>query len=230
LCHSDLFNFNSPITGGPTVAGRFFSSTPTAPGSVRFGSAPGSVPASLGLAHVGTKAALSFAFAFLRRAWRNGDDLDLCTELLQESLAALQSLPEATLFDEDSSISPIWLEALERASKFLKSVVCGDINGGSLTLAASMANTIPTIDRQVALALLFELALQRGLLRQIVELVLLMLRLWDDSMKGDHHETGSGRGLSAPLVPLLRRFEYLQPMKSSARQSSANLPNGSPYR
>ena len=44
---------------------------------------PGHVHAALGLAHVGTRAALSFAFAFLRRAWRNGDDLDLCTELLQ---------------------------------------------------------------------------------------------------------------------------------------------------
>ena len=45
----------------------------------------GHAHAALGLAHVGTRAALSFAFAFLRRAWRNGDDLDLCTELLQVS-------------------------------------------------------------------------------------------------------------------------------------------------
>ena len=45
--------------------------------------AGGRMHAALGLAHVGTRAALSFAFAFLRRAWRNGDDLDLCTELLQ---------------------------------------------------------------------------------------------------------------------------------------------------
>lgn len=37
-----------------------------------------------GLIKVGSQAALSFAFAFLRRAWRSGDDTDLCCELLQE--------------------------------------------------------------------------------------------------------------------------------------------------
>ena len=80
--------------------------------------------AALGLAHVGSRAALSFAFAFLRRAWRSGEDADLCTELLQESLEALQALPEALLFDE-SSVSSVWLEVVERASKFLRSVVDG---------------------------------------------------------------------------------------------------------
>ena len=116
-------------------------------------------------------------------------------------MSALRSLPEATLFEEDSSISPIWLEVLERASKFLKSVVCGDINGGSIATGkclrhaatiffltmmlewlvsnllslwwmdslfealcsspvTSSSTSIPTVDRHVALAMLFELALQ----------------------------------------------------------------------
>ena len=78
----------------------------------------------MGLARVGSRAALSFAFAFLRRAWRSGEDSDLCMELLQESLEALQSLPEASLFDE-GSVSSVWLEVVERASKFLHSVVAG---------------------------------------------------------------------------------------------------------
>ncbi|KAK0062235.1 E3 ubiquitin-protein ligase HERC2 [Biomphalaria pfeifferi] len=39
--------------------------------------------ATYGLARVGSRAALSFAFAFLRRAWRSGEDADLCGELLQ---------------------------------------------------------------------------------------------------------------------------------------------------
>ena len=39
--------------------------------------------ATLGLGKVGSRAALNFAFAFLRRAWRSGEDADLCTELLQ---------------------------------------------------------------------------------------------------------------------------------------------------
>ncbi|KAK7452260.1 hypothetical protein BaRGS_00039741, partial [Batillaria attramentaria] len=80
--------------------------------------------ATMGLARVGSRAALSFAFAFLRRAWRSGEDADLCSELLQESLDALRSLPEATLF-EDGSVSSVWLEVVERATKFLHSVVAG---------------------------------------------------------------------------------------------------------
>lgn len=80
--------------------------------------------ATLGLARVGSRAALSFAFAFLRRAWRSGEDSDLCSELLQESLDALRSLSEATLFNENN-VSSVWLEVVDRASKFLRSVVLG---------------------------------------------------------------------------------------------------------
>ena len=76
------------------------------------------------MARVGSRAALSFAFAFLRRAWRSGEDSDLCTELLQESLEALQSLPEASLFEE-GTVSTVWLDFVERATKFLNSVVAG---------------------------------------------------------------------------------------------------------
>lgn len=77
-----------------------------------------------GLARVGSRAVLSFAFAFLRRAWRSGEDSDLCSELLLESLQVLRSLPEATLFDELSA-SGVWLEVVERSSKFLQAVVEG---------------------------------------------------------------------------------------------------------
>lgn len=78
----------------------------------------------MSLARVGARTALSFAFAFLRRAWRSGEDSDLCSELLQESLESLQALPEATLFDE-SSLSKVWLEVVDKATSFLKSVVVG---------------------------------------------------------------------------------------------------------
>ena len=85
---------------------------------------PTSEKATMGLARVGSRAALSFAFAFLRRAWRSGEDSDLCSDLLLESLEALRSLPEGTLFDE-SSMSSVWLEVVERSFKFLRSVVEG---------------------------------------------------------------------------------------------------------
>lgn len=53
-----------------------------------------------------------------------GEDVDLCSELLTESLEALQLLPVATLFEE-SNVSPIWLEVVERSTKFLRQVVSG---------------------------------------------------------------------------------------------------------
>lgn len=53
-----------------------------------------------------------------------GEDIDLCSELLTESLEALQLLPAATLFDEDN-VSPVWLEVVERSTKFLKQVISG---------------------------------------------------------------------------------------------------------
>ena len=68
--------------------------------------------AAMGLARVGSRAALSFAFAFLRRAWRSGEDQDLCSDLLSESLEALQALPEASLFDS-KAVSAVWLEVVE---------------------------------------------------------------------------------------------------------------------
>ena len=42
--------------------------------------------AAQGLARLGSRTALSFAFAFLRRAWRSGEDSDLCSDLLQVNL------------------------------------------------------------------------------------------------------------------------------------------------
>lgn len=87
----------------------------------------------MGLARVGSRAALSFAFAFLRRAWRSGEDADLCSELLLESLEALQSLPEATLFEE-GSVSGVWIEVVDRATKFLHSVVGGYVFRGKLSV------------------------------------------------------------------------------------------------
>lgn len=79
---------------------------------------------AIGLARVGSRAALNFSFAFLRRAWRLGEDIDLCSELLNESLDALKMLPVATLYDQ-KNISPVWLEVVERSIKFLRQVVTG---------------------------------------------------------------------------------------------------------
>ncbi|KAK7097783.1 E3 ubiquitin-protein ligase HERC2-like isoform X3 [Littorina saxatilis] len=165
--------------------------------------------ATMGLARVGSRAALSFAFAFLRRAWRSGEDADLCSELLQESLDALRSLPEATLFD-DGCVSSVWLEVVERATKFLHSVVAGDLSGSA---SAHSSSKIPTQDQQIALCLLMELAVQRGSLGHILSAVLLLLNLWNNS---HHHYDNrvSSSLLAAPLIPLLQRFENVHNSKS----------------
>lgn len=165
--------------------------------------------ATLGLARVGSRAALSFAFAFLRRAWRSGEDSDLCSELLQESLDALQSLPEASLFDE-GSVSGVWLDVVERASKFLHSVVSGDIYSSN---SDSGKSAVPVHDQQIAVALLVELAIQHGTLSHVLNCVLLLLNLWNNSHH-DYDNRVSSNLYSAPLIPLLKRFQNIQCAKA----------------
>ncbi|KAJ8950705.1 hypothetical protein NQ318_012785, partial [Aromia moschata] len=95
---------------------RYFIALSRVPHSVGFdhyvarksSSKPASLDPATGLARVGSRAALNFSFAFLRRAWRLGEDMDLCSELLNESLEALRMLPVATLF-EQNKVSPVWL-------------------------------------------------------------------------------------------------------------------------
>ena len=77
--------------------------------------------ATVGLARVGARAALSFAFAFLKRAWYSGEDSELCTDVLQEALEILQNLPVALLFDT-SIVSEVWLEVVDRSMKFLMDI------------------------------------------------------------------------------------------------------------
>ncbi|KAI0242379.1 hypothetical protein LSAT2_013651 [Lamellibrachia satsuma] len=170
---------------------------------------PTTEKATLGLARVGSRAALSFAFAFLRRAWRSGEDSDLCSDLLHESLDALRSLPEGTLFDE-SSMSSVWLEVVERSFKFLRSIVEGDIS----TSAPTKVNHVPLVDQQTALALLLELAVQRGSLSHILQVVLLLLKLWRSS-RHQHDNRFTSNLTCAPLAPLLRRFEQIEGLKKT---------------
>lgn len=163
--------------------------------------------ASAGLAKVGTRAALNFSFAFLRRAWRSGEDSDLCTEILKESLEALQSLPEANLFD-DAGVSSVWLEVVDRSTKFLRQVVLGEDNSGNIS------HEIPLQDQHYALCLLLELAVQRATLSHLLEAVLLLLRLWNK--RTDNRDNRNDTIIeNPPLVPLLRRLSNIESFKGS---------------
>ncbi|KAK7864133.1 hypothetical protein R5R35_007650 [Gryllus longicercus] len=199
------------VAAGTPTASSAVGAAPTTPGSLR--STKAGEKATISLARVGSRAALNFSFAFLRRAWRSGEDADLCSELLSESLEALRSLPEATLFDE-SAVSPVWLEVVERSAKFLRQVVLGDGNTGGTSRSSAGWGEVPPADRHTALCLLLELAVQRGALSGLLDAVLLLLRLWDGAKyQLDNRVVSSG--WSAPLVPLLRRFERVPCAKAA---------------
>ena len=157
------------------------------------------VQGTQGLARLGSRAALSFAFAFLRRAWRSGEDGDLCTDLLEETLDALRLLPPASLFDE-STVSSVWLEVVDRTSKFLRSVVQGQMD----------SIEVPLKDRHTALILLLELALQRGSLHEILKMVKLLLDLWSLGQRSRQDNRAGLRDSCAPIIPFLRRFEEIE--------------------
>lgn len=161
--------------------------------------------AALGLARVGTRAALNFSFAFLRRAWRSGEDIEMCSELLCEALESLQELPEASLFDATTEISPLWLEVMERSIKFLRLVALGDPMGGRCLA--------PLTDRHTALCLLLELGVQKGTLAATLECVVLLLLLWEKDNDSSGHVNGDNRDMprktGAPLLRILQRYQRL---------------------
>ncbi|XP_039436955.1 probable E3 ubiquitin-protein ligase HERC2 isoform X1 [Culex pipiens pallens] len=167
--------------------------------------------ATFGLARVGTRAALNFSFAFLRRAWRSGEDVELCSELLSEALEALQTLPEASLFDT-SQMSSLWIEVVEKSIKFLRQVVLGDVMGGRCL--------VPKADRHIALNLLLELGAQKGTLGGSLEGISLLLTLHEkDQEEQDDNRSPPFGSSGAPLVPLLKRYEQIDSFAASATDS-----------
>lgn len=168
--------------------------------------------ATVGLARVGTRAALNFSFAFLKRAWRSGEDAELCSELLLDALEALQLLPEASLFNSPD-ISPLWLEVLENSIKFLRKVVVDDI---------SEKFTIPQADRYIALSLLIELAVQKGTLSASLEAVILLLTLAEREKEKDNRAPAPGQNVTTPLLSILRRYENIQSHPSMCEKKCAD--------
>ena len=77
-----------------------------------------------GLIKVGARTALSFAFAFLMRAWKSGEDKEMCTEVLQEAISVLHDMPVALLFDMTTT-SNVWADMVDRTIQFLFSVCLG---------------------------------------------------------------------------------------------------------
>ena len=84
--------------------------------------------------------------------------------------------------------------------------------------ASAKANRVPLPDQQTALALLLELAVQRGSLHHVLNAVLLLLNLWTSS-RHDCDNRFSSNLLSAPLVPLLTRFQEIQGLNKANEMS-----------
>ncbi|XP_035228372.1 E3 ubiquitin-protein ligase HERC2-like isoform X2 [Stegodyphus dumicola] len=166
------------------------------------------------LAMVGCTIGMSFAFASLRRAWRSGEDADLCSELLQESLMTLRALPYASLFDI-CSLSPVWRTTIEQATVFLRAVVLEDFAAGIENAKEHVE--IPVNDKQLSLAILLELAVQQATLRSILDVVLLLIKLWkSQSCVVDNRVAEFGT--CAPLVPILKKFQAILNYKHNAME------------
>ena len=123
----------------------------------------------------------------------------MCSELLLESLVALRSLPEATLF-HSATVSKVWIDVVDRAEKFLKQVVSGDVAGRG-------GPTPPLEDRYTALALLLELDIQKASLSGLLSNVMLLLNLWTAESQNTR---GSVKNNRAPLLPVLKRFQEIK--------------------
>ena len=85
-----------------------------------------------------------------------------------------------------------------------------DVNSSG---SASGKTRIPVQDQQTALSLILELAVQRGTLSNVLSCVLLLLNLWNNS-RHDYDNRVSSNLYSAPLIPLLKRFQSIQSTKS----------------
>lgn len=86
--------------------------------------------------------------------------------------------------------------------------------------ASAKTNRVPVHDQQVALALILELAVQRGSLNHLLSAVLLLLHLWSSS-RHDCDNRFTTNLISAPLVPLLRRFSDIQPPKTRRHETKS---------
>jgi len=81
---------------------------------------------------------------------------------------------------------------------------------------------VPVEDRRLAVALLLELAVQRGSLSFLLDTVRLLLSLSSEVVDVDRDNRLVAVLTHAPLVPVLRRFQTLARSSSEANDAAVN--------
>ncbi|XP_049884481.1 probable E3 ubiquitin-protein ligase HERC2 isoform X2 [Pectinophora gossypiella] len=155
---------------------------------------------ALGLARVGARAALRLALSLVRRAWRCGEDADVCSALLRDALDAVRALPDAALFagagaaQQAPRSQKIWAEVVDSAAKFLHQVVAGEVGCN-----------VPLGDWRTSLCVWVELCARRAELPALLKAADVLVTL-PPRQKRQPDNRITLEECTAPLGPFLRRM------------------------
>ncbi|XP_013183359.2 probable E3 ubiquitin-protein ligase HERC2 [Amyelois transitella] len=155
---------------------------------------------AFGLARVGARAALRLALSLVRRAWRCGEDADVCSALLRDALDAVRALPDAALFagagtaQQAPRSQKIWAEVVDSAAKFLHQVVAGEVGCN-----------VPLGDWRTSLCVWVELCARRAELPALLKAADVLVTL-PPKQKRQPDNRITLEECTAPLGPFLRRM------------------------
>ncbi|XP_047031157.1 probable E3 ubiquitin-protein ligase HERC2 [Helicoverpa zea] len=174
---------------------------------------------AIGLARVGARAALRLALSLVRRAWRCGEDADVCSALLRDALDAVRALPDAGLFAGTGATQAprsqkIWAEVVDSAAKFLHQVVIGEVGCN-----------VPLGDWRTSLCVWVELCARRAELPSLLKAADVLVTL-PPRQKRQPDNRIVLEECTAPLGPFLRRMAKVtapNPILNSEPTTEANL-------
>ncbi|CAG9575570.1 unnamed protein product [Danaus chrysippus] len=182
---------------------------------------PDDSESAFGLARVGARAALRLALSLVRRAWRCGEDADVCSALLRDALDAVRALPDAALYAGSGQLSvqaprsqKIWAEVVDSAAKFLHQVVAGEVGCN-----------VPQGDWRTSLCVWVELCARRAELPALLRAADVLVTL-PPKQKRQPDNRIVLEECTAPLGPFLRRMAKVSapnPIVNSEHNTEGNL-------
>ncbi|CAH0722311.1 unnamed protein product, partial [Brenthis ino] len=178
---------------------------------------------AFGLARVGARAALRLALSLVRRAWRCGEDADVCSALLKDALDAVRALPDAALYAGGGQLNSIaqqaprsqkiWAEVVDSAAKFLHQVVAGEVGCN-----------VPQGDWRTSLCVWVELCARRAELPALLKAADVLVTL-PPKQKRQPDNRIVLEECTAPLGPFLRRMAKVSapnPLINSESNAESN--------